>query len=137
MSELVKRFHSVGHRYWHWAYSVRDWKQQLKSEAILCAVQCQYLSFDEYPKEANRRIRILLRQLGLREKIGIDVLMSPMRMDVIFQAKPETQESRLRELEKMYQSGLDYSAICAKFKIYDTEKRIEIRSLLRKCFSRI
>jgi hypothetical protein len=134
--ELILRFHSVGHRYWGWAYKTRHWKKELESAAILCALQCRYLDFDEYPKEANRRIRILLRQLGYREKIGKDVLMPPDKLDLFEVADAEIDE-RLFEIEKLYENGFDYSKICERFGIWDINLRIEIRSLLRQCFNRM
>lgn len=130
--ELVKRFHSVGHRYCSWAYD--RWKQDIQSEAYLCAIQCQYLSYNEYPKEARRRIRKLLRDLGYHET-NWEIYWSPRRLDML-ESETCLSIEKLLELKRLYYEGKDYSFICRKYHINTTMQRIEVRRLLRKCFSR-
>lgn len=83
IDELIKRFHFIARTRLKasWAYEKR--KPDMQQEAWLCAIQCQYLSYQDYAREATRRIRKLLKGFGFREACGkCDPLVPPSLMEL-------------------------------------------------------
>jgi len=126
-------FHHIAWRNWWWAYD--KFKDDLEQEAQLCSLLYEKDNERKYRNKCYKHIRRLLAGFGYHEAYG--KFEKDIQVETMNQKTWDEQElAALNTIAEMYRRGFDYIKICKFFGQNNMQTWVEVRGLLRKCFSR-